>query len=552
MKGGRRGFLLGMLLLLAGGGAQAQETGQLSGDFLMSASFYDRDEKIGTNTTQYLRELSSAEAWMYLSYRYQGWRFAVRYDLYHNSPLINPVEAYSAQGIGYFQLQKDIGDLQVTAGHFYDQIGSGLIYRSYEERLIGLDYATRGVHLSYRPVDNLHLKAFTGQQKNRFDVYAPIIKGASADYFLRVGKHLSLSPGAGVVNRTLDRPTVELMADEINTYPLQERFVPMTNMYAWSVWNRFNYKGFGLYLEYADKSEEAVLGQTGLLEPHSGNVIYASGNYSTKGLGISAQYKRSQYFGLRTSPYLILLQGVMNYVPALTKQHSYRLPARYNISALDFGEEGYQFEVTWTPKSGHTLFGNVSRVEGNENELLFQEFFLDYHRRFSRNTKAHFGLQALDYNQEVYETKPQAPLVRTFTPYVELIQRLDRRKSVRVELQYLFTQRNARANRILNGLFNTDYNTEAQPQDLGDFAFVLLEFNVAPHWSFSVSDMINTVPAKNDEEIHYYSIFGSYIHNQTRYSLSYVKQVEGVVCTGGVCRVEPAFSGLRFGLSTNF
>ncbi|MBT4727444.1 MAG: hypothetical protein HOB88_03290, partial [Bacteroidetes bacterium] len=80
----------------------------------------------------------------------------------------------------------------------------------------------------------------------------------------------------------------------------------------------------------------------------------------------------------------------------------------------------------------------------------------------------------------------------------------------------------------------------------------LVEFNIAPHYSFSIADMINTKPLKVDDVKHYYNFFVAYTLNQTRFSLGYMKQVEGVVCTGGVCRVEPAFSGLKFNLTTSF
>ncbi|MFN9380586.1 MAG: DUF6029 family protein, partial [Bacteroidota bacterium] len=36
------------------------------------------------------------------------------------------------------------------------------------------------------------------------------------------------------------------------------------------------------------------------------------------------------------------------------------------------------------------------------------------------------------------------------------------------------------------------------------------------------------------------------------FSLSYIKQVEGVICTGGICRLEPAFSGVRLSLNSSF
>ena len=43
-----------------------------------------------------------------------------------------------------------------------------------------------------------------------------------------------------------------------------------------------------------------------------------------------------------------------------------------------------------------------------------------------------------------------------------------------------------------------------------------------------------------------------YVKNANRFQLRYVKQVEGIVCSGGICRLEPAFSGVKFSMSSNF
>ena len=97
-------------------------------------------------------------------------------------------------------------------------------------------------------------------------------------------------------------------------------------------------------------------------------------------------------------------------------------------------------------------------------------------------------------------------------------------------------------------------------QDYGDWLFGLAEFSVAPHWSFVISDMYNITPGKNSpvqangekRELHYprFDIF--YTHKSNRFSLSYVKQVDGIVCTGGICRLEPAFSGVKMTINTTF
>ena len=57
--------------------------------------------------------------------------------------------------------------------------------------------------------------------------------------------------------------------------------------------------------------------------------------------------------GLRISPCLntpfaTLLAGVVTYQPSLTRQASYRLPARYNAPAQFLGEEGIQGELVYS------------------------------------------------------------------------------------------------------------------------------------------------------------------------------------------------------------
>ena len=88
-------------------------------------------------------------------------------------------------------------------------------------------------------------------------------------------------------------------------------------------------------------------------------------------------------------------------------------------------------------------------------------------------------------------------------------------------------------------------------QDFGSWMFGLLEYNIAPKWSFAISDMYNIQPKKTDD-LHYPRIDVVFNQKANRYGLSYVKQVEGVVCAGGICRLEPAFSGVKFTLQSTF
>jgi hypothetical protein len=140
------------------------------------------------------------------------------------------------------------------------------------------------------------------------------------------------------------------------------------------------------------------------------------------------------------------------------------------------------------------------------------------------------GANFVSYDQEFYEAKPDAKLVETITPFVEFLYKIDRKKSIRCELQYL----------------NTD-------GDFGSWMYGLLEFNMAPSWSFAVSDMYNYQPTdKSPGQIHYYDVAVAYTKAANRFQIKYARQVEGIVCTGGVCRFEPAFNGVRLGVTSSF
>jgi len=363
--------------------------GQLSGDLMLNSNFYDHDSSIGATTTQYLHEMSSTESWLYLNYQISGFSFSARYDLFNNSPLLDPQEAYTRQGIGLYSISKTIDKLTITAGTFYDQFGSGITFRAYEDRLIGLDYAIRGIHLKYNFSDNFFIKGFTGQQKNRFDVYAPVLKGLNVEKSFNFKDKLQLIPGGTFVNRTLDENTMKVLADEIRSYSYTERFIPKYNLYAYSVYNSLTYKNINWYVEVAGKSEEAVKSRDGSkFELKPGSVIFTDLSYSRKGFGLSLQYKRTQTFSMRVSPFNTFNEGIINYMPPMSKQTSKTLPARYNIAARDYFEEAYHAELTWTLKKKNTFNADFTLVIDDEKGQIFREYYLDYYRKFSNKFKA--------------------------------------------------------------------------------------------------------------------------------------------------------------------
>jgi hypothetical protein len=154
--------------------------------------------------------------------------------------------------------------MTITAGHIYDQIGSGIIFRAYEDRGLLIDNALFGMHLKYKINKNFTAKGFTGQTKKLFERYNPVIKGGNIEGDFDLGKKAHVTPGIGIVNRTMDQASMDYVVATINAMPLADRFAPTYNNLAATFYNTLNVGDFSWYLEAATKSKEALHYNTNL------------------------------------------------------------------------------------------------------------------------------------------------------------------------------------------------------------------------------------------------------------------------------------------------
>lgn len=516
--------------------------GRISGNLQLNTNFYQRDTIIGAaNTPQYDNQLSGTDAWLNLNYVGDAFDAQLRFDLFNNSNLRNPLQSYSDQGIGFWMIHKKLKKIDLTGGYFYDQIGSGIAFRAYEARPLAIDNALMGIKVAYNFTDNFYVKAFTGKQKNFFTLYDPIIKGMSADWFVSLDSNrLQLAPGVGVVNRTIDEQSMQRIATNISTYSPVDSFVPRYNVYVFSGYNTLTYKNISWYIEGVYKTHEAIALLDGQLVDRDGSVLYTSLSYARKGLGITVQAKRTENFSLRTSPNETLTRGLIGFIPPMARQNTYRLTARYNAATQELGELAFQADVSAKLNKRLSVAVNFSNITDLNNNLLYREIFTEATITKRRKYRLMTGVQFQQYNQEVFEQKVNVPIVQTIVPYIDYLYRLQGKKSIRTELQYMHTD-----------------------QDFGSWINGLVEYTIAPHWSFSVSDMVTLNPAQYysktgkdvanpNKPVHFYAFLVSYTQNTNRFQLSYVKQVEGIVCTGGICRYEPAFSGIKLGVTSRF
>ena len=526
-------------------GANAQ-WGYFSGSFQSNTNFFIRDPKIGAaNLPHYDNLKVGNDSWFNLNYNNEkfGLDLGVRLDLYYNSILRVPTTPYTGVGLGNFFIKKKVKDLTITGGYIYDQIGTGIIYRTYEERALGIDNALLGARVEYNVKDMVRLKAFAGVQKLKFSIQKPIILGFNADGNFNV-KKVIIQPGIGVVNRSMDQASVAQVVSTIETYDTAGRFVPKYNTYAFTLYNTLTIGNFSWYAEGAYKTSEAIKkdqirdAKDSLINS-AGNCVYTTLNYSKKGIGMTLQFKRTENFYLHTSPNATeaLFDGMLNFLPPVSRQNSLRLPSRYFAPSLENRELSFGAEITYSPnrKMYFTAQGSYVRdflmkKYNPTDTTFFAEGYISGLFKPTSKIELEVGFQFARYNKFIYR-KEGSPEVNAYTPFAEFTYKFSHKMSIRAEVQYQHVK-----------------------EDYGQWIYGLLEFNVAPHWSVAASDMWNFKPNPdvNPNANHYYSVFLGFTQGPHRFTLSYVKQVEGIVCTGGVCRLEPAFSGVKLGINSTF
>jgi hypothetical protein len=232
---------------------------------------------------------------------------------------------------------------------------------------------------------------------------------------------------------------------------------------------------------------------------------------------------------MRTSPSQILLDGMVNWQPVVAIIRPHRLLARYSPASQDNSEMAYKADVFIAPNDDYNINLNYTHMNSLSGNKLYEEIFADAEYRGFKKWILGGGIQYLEYNLQVYRNEP-LPFMFSVTPFVDVTYRINDKKAIRVELEY-----------------------QDKKQDMGSMFFGLAEFTVAPKWSFALSNMYVFKPNyAKFENFNYPTIFTAYTKGPHRFSLAYVKQIAGINCTGGVCRYEPAFSGVRAMITSSF
>jgi hypothetical protein len=541
------------LFLCAPLASLAQNGVTLHGSVQTNILFPEEDERIGTGS--YSDDVLSntyADLKMLSKYVDAGLRVE-----YMEQPMPGFENDFKGWGVPNIYVKGKFKGLELTAGDFYEQFGSGFILRTYEERTLGVDNSLRGARLKVNSIKGLRFTALGGVQRRYWDwstdsrIYGADAEVSIEDYSASMRNHnVAWMLGASYVLKKED--------DENILVPGTNYRLNLPNaVSAFDVRSHFSKNNFGVLGEFAWKSQDPSFDNS--YTYRNGNAVMLSGSYSKSGLSALIQAKRSENMAFRSQRSMNGTSAFLNNMPAFAYQHTYALAALYPYAtqAAD-GEWAFQgaFSYTFkrkTPlggKYGTKLHINASYIKGLSEPALTttdalgasgmgsngaghsffgmgDEYYHDVNVQVDKKVTKDFSFVAMYMNQRYNKTvvEGHGGYINSNIFVVDGKYRFNRTLTLRAELQYLTTK-----------------------NDDGDWCYGLAELSVAPYLMFSVSDMWNN----GETNTHYYmgAVTGNYKAN--RLMLSYGRTRAGYNCSGGVCRYVPATRGFQISYSYNF
>lgn len=529
----------------------AQDKGYVTGSFETNTNYYVDDEKTGATVNN---DAFGSNNYLKLDY-YKG-KFSAGMQMEGYMPAVvgYPVELSGINLSNLYASWTD-DDFSVTAGTFYDQFGSGLLFRSWEDRALGLNNAMVGARFTYNYEDILSFKAIWGLPRFGMGIFTnntnreqtptnreTIVRGADLSFVLSnlIGWNSTYLALEGSALSRYEPISADLAAEGGEP-----------SSFGWSGRLNFESAGFFAKAEYVDAGNKYIWNFNEVTNEwymkKKGNAQLVEMGYNGRGLGVTLTGRRLEWMTSRIIADNTSTSNMMNYVPAMCTQYTYMLTTHhpYNPqtggvlgSFVNSGEIGGQIDAFYNFRRGTKLGGKRGmRMHANYStyytiaeegtakagNLLFSDFSFDVEKQWTKQFKMVLLYSLQNYNNSYGATMDDMILQNIFV--ADLLYKFTPSFSTRLELQYLATK-----------------------QDKKDWMAALLEVNFAPHWSIFGSDMYN----HGDTKVHYYNAGVSYTKSRTRVALGYGRYKAGYICSGGVCRSIPAYTGANLAITTSF
>ena len=564
-------LFLSLLLITTMFAQETKQKGNLNVGFESNMQYLLFDEQDNTVTTDNFR----SNNYVNFNYDINKFTFGLQVEGYAPKSILNFSPSYDKQiALATAFAKYKNKNLEATLGHFYEQFGSGLTLRSWEDRQLGINNALLGARVKYTITDAIELTALMGKQRYGFEISDSNIYGFNTEMNLgELLKYEKTGWNIGLSFVGKDEPYV-------STTPGFKGADFPNYVYSTSTRVGFSQGGFYTNAEYVYKSNDVRI-KTGAVHEgpkFDGNAMLLTLGYSKKGLGISTTLRRlenMQFYSEREAYGNLYNEQIMNYIPGLTKQHDYSLTNIYVYQAqsgIDFselskedngnvkghvkdGEMGGQIDFYYKFKKKSTLGGkygtkiainysqwsdlyttikqeeqesiydtNYTTDFWNYRSLYYRDLNMEVRKKWSKNLSSIFSYVNLYYNKTKLEGAEYED-VNANIAIAESTLKLSKGQAIRAEIQHLWTK-----------------------EDNKNWMAGTLEVNANTKLAFFATDMYNYGGANN----HYYNFGTSYTKNKTRVALSYGKQRDGLLCVGGVCRIVQASTGLNASIVTSF
>ncbi len=549
------------VFIVTSGWSQEQQSsgdtkGQLHGNVQALFQNYNPDEAIGAQVPD---AKAAMNTFGNFTYTYGQFTAGVRFESYQNAILGFP-NRFKGSGIGSRYVRYNADNLDITVGNFYEQFGNGLSFRTYWEPNLGIDNAMDGIRVIYKPFKGLALKAVYGQLRYDFDSRiinsAGIVRGIDGEVSLNelvkpwADKPLKVTLGGSFVSKYQSGETFE-RDSTVFTLPNN---VGATGGRLGVVYKNFQFTG-----EYVTKINDPNADNGYIYK--KGESIFLNGAFSKKGFGVTASAKYVDNMAFRSDRDALLFDVPINFLPAITRQHTYNLAATlYPYATVLNGEVGVSGELFYTIKKESKLGGkygtyislNVAAVNsldtshvGGRSELI-DGYVVDSHgfgdtkfvrdvnfelrKKINKAWSINFIHYYFEFNTKVTPvTQDFKGIVYANIDVLDIQYKFKPKHSIRAELQSLITE-----------------------QDKGNWATALVEYTFSPHWSFAIMDQYNYGNSDPEKRVHY--LYGNigYTKGASRIMVGYGKRRAGIFCIGGVCRAVPASNGIEINLTSSF
>lgn len=521
-------FLLIILSYIVKGEEQKNKFGSLHGSIDSQFGYFFKDLNAGILKPN---QSFTTNNYLNVDYSISNFRFGLQYEAF--APPM-PGFSYRLEGNKIMQGYAEyLGrKLQVRLGSFNEQFGNGLLFRSYEERGLGINNTLLGVNLRWNIRDIFHIKALAGIPREYLSYSDTQIYGMDGEFILSEilkSKSYFFTLGGGWLLRN---DTSE--QDEITTkYP--------TVIRNWAGRLNFNYGIFTLSGEYVTKSKSMIYNSTDLAySVHAGSAVLINLNFDFIGMGIATEFRRLENMEFRLNNDIIADQVMLNYLPSLTKQHKYTLAALYPYMTQSKSEIGGQISlykefnkslIGTSPLKlsiNGSFYNGLKSSEDDKTDFFslkgqkyYREIGVELEKKWSKSFKTIFNCIYQKEDQSLLKGGELGVLVDSKIIIADFMWKISKKHSLRSEFQHMWTDMNGDQGWILG----------------------LIEYGIAPNWMFYASDMTNY--NSNNKSIHYYNAGASFSKGSFRTSLSYGRNRAGYSCVGGICRFMPDYTGFN-------